>query len=357
MSFSTKFLFSLCVYVSAVFFWQSELRSQERGLQTRHGDEIMVCGQFYRIGTPVKLWLDPGGFDAYRTDRRFSALEDRKWSRIVEDMKSGKVDFVTKPQEVNPDRYGLRYEKDAAQHFTAAEIEQIRGGGWSLDLLRNKIDQFVLHFDVCGTSAQCFYILHDKRGLSVHFMLDVDGTIYQTLDLKERAWHATKSNDRSVGIEIANIGAYPLNDRSNTFEKWYRKDEQGKAFLIFPETVRGRDSLLAKSLSPRRNEPVVGSIRDKQYQQYDFTQQQYDALAKLTAALCHLFPEMKPDAPRSPDKKIIEHTLTDEQWASFGGILGHFHVQTNKTDPGPAFDWEYFLDEVRNQQKFLSPSR
>ena len=48
MSFSTKFLFSLCVYVSAVFFWQSELRSQERGLQTRHGDEIMVCGQFYR---------------------------------------------------------------------------------------------------------------------------------------------------------------------------------------------------------------------------------------------------------------------------------------------------------------------
>ena len=40
-------------------------------------------------------------------------------------------------------------------------------------------------------------------------MLDLDGTIYQTLDLKERAWHATTSNSRSVGIEIANIGAYP----------------------------------------------------------------------------------------------------------------------------------------------------
>ena len=25
--------------------------------------------------------------------------------------------------------------------------------------------------------------------------------------LKERAWHATSSNDRSVGIEVAHIGA------------------------------------------------------------------------------------------------------------------------------------------------------
>ena len=40
-------------------------------------------------------------------------------------------------------------------------------------------------------------------------MLDLDGTIYQTLDLKEGAWHATVANGRSIGIEIANIGAYP----------------------------------------------------------------------------------------------------------------------------------------------------
>jgi N-acetylmuramoyl-L-alanine amidase len=357
MQFFNRSFAGLFAFCAILLLRHSDSFSQERGLQKRHGDEIMVCGQLYRIGTPVKLWLDPGGFDAYRTDRRFSSLEERKWSRIVEDMKSGKVDFVTKPQEVNPDRYGLRYEKDATQHFSTAELDQIRGGGWSIDLLRKKVDQFVLHFDVCGTSAQCFYILHDRRGLSVHFMLDVDGTIYQTLDLKERAWHATKSNDRSIGIEIANIGAYSLNDRSKPFEKWYRKDEQGKTFLIFPETVRGRDALISQTLRPRKDEPVVGSIRDKRYEQYDFTQQQYDALAKLTAALCDIFPEMKPDAPRSPDKRIIEHTLTDEQWASFGGILGHFHVQTNKTDPGPAFDWEYYLEEVRRQQKLISPRR
>jgi len=32
--------------------------------------------------------------------------------------------------------------------------------------------------------------------------------------------------------------------------------------------------------------------------------------------------------------------LPEDQWKAFQGILGHYHVQKNKTDPGPAFDWE-----------------
>lgn len=70
------------------------------------------------------------------------------------------------------------------------------------------VDQFVIHYDACGTSRRCFEVLHDERGLSCHFLLDLDGTIYQTLDLRERAWHATIANSRSVGIEIAHIGAF-----------------------------------------------------------------------------------------------------------------------------------------------------
>ncbi len=319
------------------------------GMQKRFGDEIMVCGQLYRIGAPVKLWLDPGGFDAYRTDRRFASLTDRKWKRTVEEMQAGKIEFVTKPQETSPDRYGLRFESSIEQQFTPEQIEQVRGGGWALDLLRDKIDQFVLHFDVCGTSAQCFYVLHDRRGLSVHFMLDVDGTIYQTLDIKERAWQATKSNDRSIGVEIANIGAYPIDNRSQTLQKWYTKGQDDQTYLIFPANIRGREAFLERKLRPRRNEPVIGSIRGKQYQQYDFTSQQYDSLIKLSAALCDIFPSLKPDAPRTPEGRVIDRTLSDEQWASFSGILGHYHVQESKTDPGPAMDWEYLLTETKKQ--------
>lgn len=322
------------------------------GFQKRHGDEIMVCGQLYRIGTPVKLWLDPGGFDAYRTTRHFSPFEKREWKSTVEEMQSGKINFVTKPQESSPDRYGLRFGSKAQTEYTPEQLDQIRSGGWTLDLLREKVDQFVLHFDVCGTSSQCFFILHDIRGLSVHFMLDADGTIYQTLDLKERAWHATKSNDRSIGIEIANIGAYPVpqnqdKDQADPFSQWYARDDQG-VFLTFPPKIRGVDRFADRKLRPRRPEMLTGKIGDTTYRQYDYTGEQYAALIKLTAALSDIFPQIRLDVPRQADGTRIEKNLTDEQWASFSGIMGHYHVQGNKSDPGPAMDWEYLLENARN---------
>jgi N-acetyl-anhydromuramyl-L-alanine amidase AmpD len=335
-------------------------RQPTLGFQQRFGDEIVVCGQMYRIGSPVKLWMDSGGFDAYRTDRRFAPFDQRKWKMTVEEMKKGKLDFAAEPQELSPDRYGLRFEQGADSEYSVDQLEQIRGGGWELKLLQEKIDQFVLHFDVCGTSAQCFYILHDRRGLSVHFLLDVDGTIYQTLDLKERAWHATKSNDRSIGIEIANIGAYPANDRKQTLRDWYKRDASGQTHLIFPAYVRGQSHLQTLQLVPRRNDPVMGTIDDLQYQQYDYTQSQYDALSKLSAALCDIFPNLPPEAPRNPDGIVVDRTLTDAQWLSFHGILGHHHVQENKIDPGPAMDWEYLLSETKKQLQRIhatNPSR
>src|SRR5687767_6675270 len=46
----------------------------------RQGDEIMVCGQLFHTGAPVVLWTDPGGYDAYRTERRFAPHEQSSWS-------------------------------------------------------------------------------------------------------------------------------------------------------------------------------------------------------------------------------------------------------------------------------------
>src|SRR3954454_678792 len=40
----------------------------------RRGDEIVVCGQLYHTTAPVVLWTDPGGYDAYRLERRFVPL-------------------------------------------------------------------------------------------------------------------------------------------------------------------------------------------------------------------------------------------------------------------------------------------
>ena len=35
----------------------------------RTGDEIIVAGQLFHTGTRVITWLDPQGYDAYRTER------------------------------------------------------------------------------------------------------------------------------------------------------------------------------------------------------------------------------------------------------------------------------------------------
>jgi N-acetylmuramoyl-L-alanine amidase len=298
----------------------------------RKGDEIVVAGRYVHTGTPVVLWTDPGGYDAYRTERRFSKIEES--------------DFNTTKQKVkdisSPARYNMR-----KGNLTPEEIERVRGGGWDLPTLQNVVDQFVLHFDVAGTSRTCFKVLHDARGLSVHFMLDVDGTLYQTLDLKERAWHATSSNDRSVGIEIANMGAYPLND-NKTLAEWYKKDENGHTILTIPARYGDHPVRTANFQGrPVRRDPVVGEVQGRTLKQYDYTREQYEPLAHLTAALCSVFPKINCDYPRGADGKLITHKLPDPELKAYEGVMGHYHIQTNKTDPGPAMQWDYVVGKAR----------
>lgn len=292
--------------------------------EPRTGDEIVAAGQFFHTGTPVVLWMDPGGYDAYRVERRFAPFEESDWDTSHAEVESLKT----------PNRYNLR-----AAALSTNEIERVRGGGWDLPLLQRVVDQFVLHFDVCGVSRTCFLVLQDDRDLSVHFMLDVDGTIYQTLDLKERAWHATTSNDRSVGVEIANIGAYPIGGK-NPFAQWYQTNAAGGIFIAIPKRF-GDDGIRTTNFvgHPARHEPVRGTIQGEDLVQYDYTPEQYAALTKLTAALCRIFPKLKCRYPVDAEGKLIPRKLPDEALKNYEGVLGHYHIQTNKTDPGPALDW------------------
>jgi N-acetyl-anhydromuramyl-L-alanine amidase AmpD len=31
----------------------------------------------------------------------------------------------------------------------------------------------------------------------------------------------------------------------------------------------------------------------------------------------------------------------------YHGLLGHYHIQENKVDPGPAFQWDYVVEGAR----------
>ncbi|MEM1329746.1 MAG: N-acetylmuramoyl-L-alanine amidase [Planctomycetota bacterium] len=301
----------------------------------RLGDEIMIAGQLFHTGAPVVLWTDPGGYDAYRAEYRFTPfIRPRRTSE---------------GEPSTPQRYNLR-----ADTLTDEEIERVRGGGWDLPTLQKVVDQFVMHYDVCGDSRTCFRVLHDGRHLSVHFMLDLDGTIYQTLDLKERAWHATVSNSRSVGIEIANMGAYPSPD-DDVLREWYAREGERTRITLPPRRGDGALRDLSMPLYASRAEPVSGVIQGRELFQYDLTDAQYESLIKLTATLSTALPRIRLEAPRGPDGAVIPGVLPPDELASFQGVLGHYHVQSNKVDPGPAFDWDRVLEGARATKRSGSP--
>ncbi|HWA24894.1 MAG TPA: N-acetylmuramoyl-L-alanine amidase [Lacunisphaera sp.] len=249
-------------------------------------------------------WLEPGGFNAYVTQ---TPLYGRRPSP------------------------GGRRDRDP----TLAELQR-------------HVDQFVLHYDGGGLSRICFEVLQ-KRGLSVHFLLDVDGTIYQTLDLQERAWHAGMANDRSIGVEIANIGAYAPRE-AGILDKWYQRGPAGQTRLVPPRTA-GVAPVRTPGFQgrPQRPERIRGRINARELVQYDFTPQQYAALIKLTAALHQVFPGIALDYPRDQRGRLVAGKLTDAQLAGFRGVLGHFHIDANKYDPGPAFQWDPVIARARRE--------
>jgi N-acetylmuramoyl-L-alanine amidase len=299
---------------------------------SRQGDEIMIAGQLFHTGAPVVLWTDPGGYDAYRVERRFTRADESGWDAIKDALET-------------PNRYGQRRTGDPELD------ERVRGGGWTLDELAGVVDQFVLHYDVAGTSRTCFRVLHDQRGLSVHFLLDVDGTIYQTLDVKERAWHATIANDRSVGIEIAHIGAYPAVEGSPLAD-WYPTGPDGRPRLRIPARL-GDGGIRDPEFDPRpaRPELLKGRINGSDLVMYDLTEAQYESLIRLTATLHTALPRIRLQAPRGPNGQVIPRALTPDEFASFSGVLGHWHVQANKIDPGPAMDWDRVLEGAQKQAR------
>ena len=104
---------------------------------------------------------------------------------------------------------------------------------WSDKPLRKPI-QFVNHWDATLSSERCAKIIA-KRGLSMHFLIDNDGTIYQTLDIQHAAFQAGSRfwNNNSIGVEISNAFY-------TKYQNWYASKGFGKRPLMEGYTLNGR---------------------------------------------------------------------------------------------------------------------
>jgi N-acetyl-anhydromuramyl-L-alanine amidase AmpD len=284
-------------------------------------DEIIVAGERIAIGTPIVVWDDPIGFDAHVPRCRYS-------DQVLP------AEAASRPDQtgVSPLRFGERSKKPR----TLAQLAEI-------------VHLVVIHYDAVGSAERCFRALHDNRGLSAHFLLDLDGTLYQTLDLVDRAFHAKDANDESIGIEIANIGAMST---PRLLQKWYGPDESGAIRNLFPPDARlGEQRRRDFVPRPARKDLISGTVHGRKLVQYDFTNEQYDALAKLVAALARVFPRVHLEVPRDRQGKVVQGVLPDRAAERFEGLVGHYHLDEKKDDPGPAFDWDRVLSDARRIAK------
>jgi len=294
---------------AAVAFWRSG-RLEDLAVPT---DAIVVCGRPYPIGTRVVRWDEPAGFNAY-VETRFSD-----------------------PQYTLPSNPAMGCDTPQRHGPRACLMTAEPGAGLTPDdelpILRRYVDLIVIHYDAAGTSRRCFETLHNVRGLSAHFLIDLDGTVYQTLDVRERARHAGLVNDRSVGIELANLGAY---DRLEVLRN------------VYDEVYAGGDSAPTE---PRASIPpfatVSGFIQGRYLHQIEFTDTQYASLARLIVALTLALPAIQPDFPRNDSGVVTADALTSDELDDFAGVVGHYHVADYKIDPGPAFDWDRLLFDMR----------
>lgn len=160
---------------------------------------------------------------------------------------------------------------------------------------------FVNHWDVCLDSASCAKVLAN-RGLSVHFCIDNDGTIYQLLDTKHIAWHASGVNSSSVGVEIANA-YYPK------YQDWYIKNGFGARPVLNNVPVHGRTL-----------EPFLG-----------FYPIQIAALKALWLA-CNRGIGIKLDYPKTPNGNLSTSVHQGCVDRTFNGICNHYNINENKID-------------------------
>jgi len=188
---------------------------------------------------------------------------------------------------------------------------------------KRSIRYFVNHWDVCLSSDSCQRVL-DRRGISVHFLIDNDGTIYQTLDMQHAAWHAgsARTNRPSVGVEISNA-YYPK------YQKWYEDNGYGSRPMIEDAWVHGSQL-----------DPFLG-----------FYPAQLEALKALWKAI-HGATGIPYETPTNQFGKTSTRYEQEVAYGKYEGFVSHYHVTKSKIDCA-GLDIKKLLEETEHNIKIL----
>lgn len=189
-----------------------------------------------------------------------------------------------------------------------------------MDAVKAVVRQFVVHHDGCASSDMAFSVMQNERGLSCHFLIDNDGTIFQTVDLALAAYHAAEWNSASVGVELCNRGDVKLD------ANYYSSGKHGPNRKVLPCRINGHTFLA-----------------------FDYTEEQMRSFTLLGRVLQRFLPNIPPEYPQSSPGVAHWDTLPmtgPGNSFGFSGYIGHYHLTGQKWDPGP-FDFKLFCSKLR----------
>ncbi len=213
--------------------------------------------------------------------------------------------------------------------------------------LKDAVNKIVLHTDVCRTGADCFRALAEQ-GLSSHFIIDWDGTIYQTCDPMHTCLHAGEVNKLSIGFDLNNV-------LPNLATKGYSSVTYAGEMAMVPG-VTGIDDPQSPYYRPRGTKRKV--INRIDCMSYGYCDAQYTSFLAVLKALLKVLPSVKPYPPMDESGQVILGVIDD--FLGFSGIMAHWHISATRWDPGPEFDWDRMvagLAEEHNSFPFLLEER
>lgn len=154
------------------------------------------------------------------------------------------------------------------------------------DVIPGKVDSVVMHTTEVSLVGTLNIFKDRASSVSAHFVIAPGGDIYEMVDTRDRAWHATYYNSRSIGIEMVGFASQPSTWNENNLDS-----------LV---------DLLAWIVTAYPDIPLVHPSGDA----YDFANDRYNE----------------------------------------AGIVSHGQVQPwNRSDPGIYFPWDDILDRVETR--------
>lgn len=189
---------------------------------------------------------------------------------------------------------------------------------------QHKKDLIVLHF-TAGTSCESAYRTWagNSDRIATAFGVDPDGSIAEFFPPECWAYHlgikgTHRHDQRSIGIEIANVGPLKPSPGDPTQLNWW-PNNWGTRYCDLRETERYRRAAF-------RGIDYFAVMPEIQQQ----------AVGQLVSELCERF-----SIPRVASLKARNGDFDLHAFDSYAGVATHTNFRRDKWDVGPAFNWDH----------------